>query len=319
MLKRAQNKLTDVLLNFQYHRLARRNSFDPRNALIICGDPRGGTTWLAHLVKEVQGTALIWEPLMISKVKEFARLGFEWRQYIPEQEQWPEARAIMERVFKGQLLSSYLCQQSSPKSVREAKHLLVKFCRANQLLPWLTREFAFRVPPIYLVRHPCAVVASQLKQGGWRNVHATFSLPNGRYHEFYSKHAAYLGKINSVEKNLAATWCMCNAVPLSHPDNNKRWITLTYESLLMNGGAELERIERRWNLRFPDKSYNRLAEASSTTVEGSPIGDGKAREQLRYWQTELSNKQIDDILSVLDYFKISLYNNGPMPLQSFLD
>lgn len=254
---------------------------------------------------------------MVAKVKEIRELGFHWRQYIPEYENWPEAKVIIEKILSGRLLSPYLCQGTTPRQLRSASNLLIKFCRANQLLPWLTRQFNFQLPPIYLVRHPCAVVASQLQQGGWKNVSSSFTIPQGRYASFYSDHAPFLAKIDSVEKRLAAFWCLCNRVPLGHSDNNKRWITITYESLLLNSAAELERIGKRWKTVIPRNLYESPQSASSTTVSESPILEGRVHQQLEYWKRKLSVRQIADIMDVLDYFEIELYNSDVLPRQSF--
>lgn len=311
--------LEDTWLNFQYQKIAFYKRFDPGNALIIAGDPRGGTTWLAEIINQLPGTALIWEPLAVSKVREFRAIGFLWRQFIPEHDQWPEAREVFRRLLSGSLVSPYLCQQTSPADFRKAELLLIKFCRANQLLPWITQQFELRYKPIYLVRHPCAVVASQLKQGGWSHVTPKFEILKNRHQSYYLDHKAFLDRIDTVEKKLAATWCLCNKTALDHPGNNVQWITITYETLLQDPSRGLDRIAAIWNMTFPQTLYDFATRPSATTVEGSPIRSGEIQEQLSYWKKQLSEKQKADILSVLDYFKIDLYGAHELPCKSFDD
>lgn len=319
-MNRSIEKIFKKILDLGYYSvISKSKQFTVNDALLICGDPRGGTTWLAELIKLLPETAMLWEPLAVASVKQFKNLGFQWRQYIPEGESWPEARALFEDLFAGKMLSSYLCQSTSTKDIARANQLLIKFCRANQLLPWLTKEFQFSRPPIYLVRHPCAVVASQLKQGGWSHIKPNFEIPNGSYNSFYTDHADFLGTIDTVEERLAATWCLCNQVPLAHSGNNKRWITLTYESLLLNTEEQLNRVEKRWSTKFPQSVYNKVGAASPTTILGSPIRDGRVSEQLSYWKSQLTSKQIDNILKVMDYFHIDLYSSEELPLISFKD
>jgi hypothetical protein len=317
MIRRVVNRIESIKLDFIYKLLSGNIEFHCSEAMIVSGDPRGGTTWMAELINSLTDVAMIWEPLAVSEVKQFRNLEFQWRQYIPEEDCWPEAKIEFDRLFSGQMLSSYLCQRTSPEELKRAKHLLVKFCRANQLLPWLTKEFQFRYSPIYIVRHPCAVVASQLKQGGWSHVMPDFEIPEGRYNSFYSDHSDFLKTIDTVEKRLAATWCLCNQVPLNHPENNTRWITVTYESMLLNGSDQLKRIENRWGLFFPDEVYSKVLQASATTVSGSPIMDGKVKGQLSYWKNQLTANQIDNVLVVLDYFKVKLYSSDELPHITF--
>lgn len=318
-INKVTSKLNLCWLSFQYQLLQSKLSFPFDEVLIVAGDPRGGSTWLAELIRQIPGTAILWEPLAINRDSQFSDLGFCWRQYIPEREEWPEARKQFETLFSGNVLSPYLCMRTSPEQLRKAKHLLVKFCRANQLLPWLTRQFSFKYAPIYLVRHPCSVIASQLKQGGWEYLDPSFEIPVAPYQSFYSEHENFISTINTVEKRLAFIWCLCNFVPLRHPENNKRWITILYEHLLMNGAKELQRIEKRWGLNFPSSTYDSIYIASKTTVAGSPIQIGKIDDQLKYWQTRLNSEQISDVLSVLEYFNITLYGSGILPTETIGD
>ena len=315
--KRLVDKVERIGLAIQYKLLQSQKRFVPENALVVAGDPRGGSTWLAELINEIPRTAMLWEPLAINNVRQFESLGFGWRQYIPEDEEWHEAKIQFELLFSGGMLSNYLCLRTSPEQLNNASHLLVKFCRANQLLPWLTKQFDFRYSPVYLVRHPCSVVASQMKKGGWDNVPAYFEIPAVPFGSFYSDHEDFLNTINTVEMRLAAWWCLCNCAPLQHQGNNRKWITLTYEQLLLDGRKQLNRIQNRWGLELPDSAFQRLNTASKTTIAGSPIQDGKIMQQLKYWQTQLNTKQIDDVLSVLDYFGVTLYDSDVLPTISF--
>lgn len=314
--KRIYNRAREWQLSFVYSILSKRISFNPQDAYIICGDPRGGTTWLAELISQLPDTALLWEPLAVSKVKEVESLGFQWRQFIDEHAEWQEAKQLFSQILGGHLLSTYLCQRTTPSQLKSAKHLLVKFCRANQLLPWITNQFKFSFAPIYLIRHPCAVIASQMKQGGWKHVTGKFNIEDIQQ-PAHKAHEDFLLKIDSVEKKLAATWCLCNTVPLNHSSNNINWITITYESLVLDGKMELKRIEDRWGVEFPLQIYSQLSEASATTISNSPIIKGKHMEQLTHWQKMLTTKQIENVLSVLEYFQVDLYNASSLPTQAF--
>jgi hypothetical protein len=319
MIRKAIAKAINVKLDIQYKLISKQISFDCNNALIICGDPRGGTTWLSEILQFIPDTALLWEPLWIDREKTFKSLGFSYRQFIPEGGSWNEALKAFTNLFSGKILNSYLCQRTSPDKLKSAKNLLIKFCRANQLLPWLTKEFQFRHAPVYLVRHPCAVVASQLKQGGWNHIKPEFKIPSGPYPAFYSAHQEFLASIYTVEERLAATWCLCNQVPLNHMENNKRWVTMCYESLLLDGVEQLKRIEKRWDIHLPKASFDKLLQTSSTTLAGSPVIGGNAKKQLSYWKNNLTSKQIDNVFKVLGYFNIRLYTTNELPTVMFTD
>jgi hypothetical protein len=314
LIKKIEDKISLLKQGVQYSQLSRQTSFAPENALIITGDPRGGTTWLSEIIQTLPNTPIIWEPLWLGKEKTFREIGFSYRQYIPEEEFFLEAHQAFSRLFSGKILNNFLCQFTSPKEIQNADNLLFKFVRANQLLPWLTNQFNFHHPPLYIVRHPCAVVASQIKQGGWEHVKPKFEIPKGPYKEFYLEHEDFISGIDTIEKRMTFVWALTNSVPLEHSGNNIRWVTITYEDLLLEPEHELNRIEKRWGVQFPDAVKNIIQKPSKTTVEGSPI---LAKKQLEFWKDSLTTRQIDDVFLVLDYFKVKLYSSSPLPLAAF--
>ncbi len=317
LIHRVYHKIGNALKQFQWSRLASRKNLNVNHTLIISGDPRGGTTWLSEIICELNNTALLWEPLWLSKEKTFRNLNFSYRQFLPEHEIIPKIKDKFADLFSGKILNVFLCQFTTFDKVDAADKLLIKFCRANQILPWLINQFEFRYAPVYLVRHPCAVVASQIKQGGWDQVSSTFTIPlNNLYPEFYLEHEAFLKTIDSKVKVLAATWCLCNAIPLKHAENNKKWITITYEALVLEGEKQLNRIEERWNIKLPKSSYHKLNKASKTTLKDSPVLDGTG-PQLEYWQKQLSDQQIREVMEVLKYFEIDLYTSDVLPSKTF--
>jgi hypothetical protein len=171
-------------------------NFDPNENLVIFGDARGGSTWMAELIGQVPKTVLLWEPLHIGRVDYFKQLNFAWRQHIPEDETWYEAQGAFEQLFRGKVLTHYTCSFSSPFYFLFADRMLVKFCRANALVPWLTRVFDFKYEPIYLVRHPFAVVASQLSHPAWESKFDGYQIPDGPYNDLYLIHAHFLSNLN---------------------------------------------------------------------------------------------------------------------------
>lgn len=301
--------------NARLNRLAKRNDFDPREALLIFSDPRGGSTWITEMIQHIPRTALVWEPLHLDYTDAFREIGFGWRQYIPEDAEWEEARATFEQIFRGRLLNEKIYDASTLDLLKQADRLIVKLCRGNALLPWLTRQFAFRHKPIYLVRHPFAVAASQMRFGAWDRKRGGFGIPRGRYNELYTRHADFLRGIETKEEALVATWCLTNLVPLRHPKNNVDWITVTYETLLLRPEPTLERIFESWQMPLPAGVLDQVRQPSQMTKEATFQTSIEA--QLRKWQDQFSDEQVCRMTGVLDYFEVEFYDAGVKPLVTF--
>lgn len=164
-----------------------------------------------------------------------------------------------------------------------------------------------------MVRHPFAVVASQLKHGGWKKTKSHFVIPNGLYYEHYKQHELFLNSLNTEIEILVATWCLTNQVPLSHLKNNINWITITYEELLLQPEITVERILKEWQMTSDISKIN-FKRQSFTSIAGSPTD---TKKRLHYWEGSFNPEQIDSMTRVLKYFEVTLYDSNPEPLISF--
>jgi hypothetical protein len=284
---------------------------DPSRAIVLSCNPRGGSTWLLDLLGRLPGTAPLWEPLYLRPAPAFRRLGFGWQQHIPEDADWPEARRVFERLLRGKMLTAWICSHTTLQAIRDADRFIVKFCRAHALLPWLTRQFTFELRPVYLARHPFAVVASQLRHGAWDHLDASFDMPDGPYSEFYTGHRAFLESLSTREEVLTAHWALGNRVPLTHPDRDRRWTTVHYEHLLTEPLREVERIFGAWGMAAPPGVAESAGAASATTRGGHDPAD--AGRQLGRWREAFSEAQLRRMLRVLEHFGIGCYGAEDLP------
>jgi hypothetical protein len=281
-------------------------NFNPNDQFLIFSDPRGGSTWLSEIINTIPNTAIIWEPLHLGYAEQLKDLGFGWRQYIPETVNWPEVNSFFEQVFSGKILNKWTMSNTDIIDYVYAKYFIIKICRGNMMLPWITRYFNFTYRPIHLIRHPFAVVNSQLKQGGWNQPFKKYKIQEIKYNDCFEVHKDFLESLTSREEVLTAVWCITNNVPLNHPENNNRWITIYYEDLVIDPEKEINRIFDIWGIPIPidvDKSYRKI---SRTTL--GEINMVNPEIQLARWKKELTEVQIEKMQMVLEYFKYKIYS-----------
>lgn len=280
--------------------------FNPESNFMIFGDPRGGTTWLTESLLHIPKTVMLWEPLHLDYNPRLRKIGFDWRQHIPKDSYWPEAHLEISKILHGKTINSFTSYNTRLIDYLKAEHLLIKFCRGTALLPWICEHFRFRYKPIYLIRHPFAVAASQLNKGAWNFPFEQFQIPETRYSEMYQQHFDFLKTIRSREESLVATWCLTNSIPLNSTEP-KNWIEVHYEKLFTNPQREMTRIFGEWNIPLTEKIIEQLEYASSTTK--TPIID-----QLNKWRVYFEDDQIDRFVEILDYFKITSYSREILPM-----
>lgn len=288
------------------------------NSYIITGMPRGGTTWMAEVLNTIPNSLYLHEPLKKGRIKAFDDIGFDWHQYIPENAEWPEAQKLFKQLLNGQILNPALIERTANMGkILATEHFVIKFVRLNRMLPWLMKNFPGINPPVYIIRHPCAIVYSQLNHGAWdyaRQISYPYKLkmPCTKFGGFYSTVYEKIGKIRSIEQHLALSWCL-DALPLFHEYNNKKWITVSYEQAVQNKSNFIEKLFQRLNLSVDAATVSKLNAPSSSTQKINPLRLNP-QEQITKWMTKLSKRQKDDIQEILDLLSIDFYSvTSPEP------
>lgn len=301
-----KKKIKRKLLNINCSIVSSLRNFDPEENLLIFSEPRGGSTWLAETISRLPNTPILWEPLHLKGIDHFKKYGFGWGQIIPEDANWKEAETAFRDMLTGKVLNDWLCIASPPFDFLFAKRMLVKFCRANAMLPWLTKVFNFKYAPLYLVRHPIAVVASQLKHGAWNHLPENFQIPSNRYNDIYLQNHDFLSNLTSKAEALLANWCIMNINTMNNNRNNKDWITVYYEDLITDPAKEMHRIFSTWHLDMPPTILNKISKASKTTKEAT--FQHSIKDQLEKWKYFFDKSQLEKFDEIFEYFGLNYYD-----------
>jgi hypothetical protein len=299
---------------------------DMRDTIVITGAPRSGTTLLLEVLGSLPGYKALNEPLRDEATR--LKHGFHIRTFIDHGAIEPERRRFLADILQGQahgagkwLLQAQTTTRRLTEQVRCDK-LVVKFCRISRMLQWFAEQFPVR-GIVFIVRHPCAVVDSMLRYGQWRtnplgtmqNAESSLyigHLPVGVQRVF----APILARISTHTEALATLWCLDHYMPLLH-DRAHPWILVPYERLVGTSGAELERIGAELNIEGTT-DLKRLLTKPSSSVKGGLEADPAS--QIAKWQRQLSPRQIDEILQVVDEAGLSeFWTEAPEPRYDRLD
>jgi len=289
-------------------RLKRMKKFPDLNSTqILTGMPRGGTTWLTEFFLQRPDTLYIHEPLSLFRLKTYSNLTIDWHQFIPKNETWPEMKEVLKELFQAQCINRSLIINTRNKNhLAQTSSIFVKFVRLNRMLPWVVREFPELPKPIYIIRHPGAVVYSQMNHGSWskKNFKSYDRYRSGRFDEYYQPIMSKTGRIKSFAEHLALEWVL-DTLPLFHPDNGTAWETFSYEELLQNKNGSHERLLKI----IPNFSYDldRLKRPSFSVADANPLSQNKV-SQLSKWKEGLTNEQKKGIQRILKAADFSCYD-----------
>ena len=130
------------------------------------------------------------------------KIGFSWRQFIPEHEKWDDAKIAIHSIMNGKTLNYALCNLNSVPETLKANQIILKFIRGKALLPWYVNQFKLKFKPLVLIRHPFAIAASLLKHPAWSYDFKRFEIPNSPYNHFYKTHFRFLASLQTKEEHL---------------------------------------------------------------------------------------------------------------------
>jgi len=299
----------------------RRSACNLRDTLVLAGTPRSGTTWLLELFRTLPGYKALNEPLMYEEARQ--ENGFSWRTHAAPDEHHPEKRNHLKEMLTGRLGVSpawYFEANARPLQLLEhatQQKMVVKFCRAGRMLQWLHQQFDVR-GTVLIIRHPCAVVASMLRHGGFekessvreplvQHVLDSQDIPDVLRERFFST----LQSIDSQVEALAVMWCLDHYVPFHlHRKVGYPWVLTAYERLVAAGIGELERITDALGVEITEAMHAQLDVASSS-IRDRPHRE--AQDQLSKWKDRLTPNQAEDILRIVDAFELDFYTDRLEP------
>lgn len=286
---------------------------------MISGSPRSGTTWLAELLSTMPGYKHFNEPLHL-RLPALPDLDLDWRTYVAPEERRPKLRGYLEGVFTGTASGSYETEADTRLGrlveLYRRPQVVAKFVRANRMLHWINESFDLR-GIIILVRHPCAVVASQLDyEHGETNYWAQASpaekvetvLVGVLPESLRTRFAPLIRDFDTVEEVLAAIWAVDNYCALRHHGDPPGHV-VAYEDLVASPRETLRSVFGALEATPPDEAFRKVDEPSDSAA--SDLHREDVHLQLSKWERKLTGEQIDRILSVTHAFDLDLYSEDP--------
>jgi len=185
---------------------------------------------------------------------------------------------------------------------RSAQHCVMKDIRANLLLAWLSRRFPVRV--IYLLRHPCAVVASRLRLQ-WSDVLDEVVAQPALVADFLRPHRQLIQSMTTPLQRMTAHWCIENLVPLTQLAAGADWITVRYEECLASPQAVFGGLFERLDLSPSVATPAKMAGLVSTPS----VNAGR----MRSWHDPLTEAEGSEVLDICGRFGVTLYGRELAP------
>jgi hypothetical protein len=173
------------------------------------------------------------------------------------------------------------------------------------------------VPLLFIVRHPCAVVLSRMQLGWATDTDIDPFLSQAKlFDDFLADKIETIRRAKTAEEKHAIIWCISNLVPITQ-FNSGELNLIFYEDLCIQPEVEIPKIFQAIKHQHQASVFEHINQPSTTTVRTSAVVTGE--DKVARWKKELSPKQINNILSVVEDFRLDyIYGNTFTPLVAAL-
>jgi len=289
-----------------YRKIYQDSNRDTARTILVAGTARSGTTWLGELIASQLRCRIMFEPFNPELVSDFS--GFSYFQYMRPDQEDAELLDFVRRVLSGQIRHPWIDRHVNKL---RPDWRLIKEIRACLFLRWIHERFP-EVKIFFIIRHPCAVVASRMKLGWSTDGDISHFLAQpALLEDFLAAKLDIIGNAASSEEKHAIVWCVSNMVALRQMQDAPMH-TVFYENLLLHPRQVIKGLFHTIGQPYNGSVLRHAHRASMTTRRNSAIVEDT--NPTGHWRRELSAAQVSRVLGIVEGFGLShLYGDSDLP------
>ena len=247
---------------------------------------------------------MVWEPFHLGYNPSISALGFNWINDVD----WRDGMssedpryAYCVELFSGKHLSTNTLskREFSITDLTNFKGLLIKCVNASMMVGWLSATL--KCPAVHMVRHPCAVVSSQMKHGWFGHVELEGYVRPDKFLRENPWSADILESLRTTEELLAFTWCVQNYGNVFHPAPGVKRVR--YEDLVLNTNKVVD-VLNFLGCAVPEDLDSIVAADSRTTIASSI--QRAPEDRITAWRRTMDADAIQRVSAVVSKFGYEL-------------
>ncbi len=294
----------------------------PRQRIWLAGSGRSGTTWFYNLLGLIPRTMKLFEPLNpdfvhLPPLRPPVRYTYS-RPYLPPTAKSITWRLFIHAIYTGFFLNDWIVYTyEAPKitekasrwerwqQLQHAQRVVVKAIRSNLLASWIASQHLAKV--ILIMRHPCATIWSQYRQG-WEMPVDDFLTDTRLVTDHLRPFMPIIHQHRQTEwQQRALFWAIDNMVPLHYARHARRtpMLVVSYEHLVLETEAELQRVFEFLEWEIDNQTWALLRQRIR------PYEQRVAR--VERWKNEMPAEAVADILETTHAMGLTMYTEQPTP------
>lgn len=286
-------------------------AYDYRDTVLVAGMGRSGTTWLGDLVNYNKRFQTLFEPLHPENGVDLRRKlynGLYMRPDKIDQTLKDEVHALL----TGQYRNAYVDQYNDGS---EGNRLLIKEIRMGLILRWIHVHFP-DMPIIYILRHPAAVVSSQMRLGWDMDVQERIQkLVNQTelVEDYLHPFVRVFQRVRNEFEMRTLTWCLTHYILFKQFKPGEIHLVF-YEALAQNPLQELQKIFEYLKLPLEETKILPIIDQPSKTTWSKDLPAESSIKQIDKWKEIFTDEQAKFILNALQMFGLeAIYGTRTSP------
>lgn len=291
--------------------------YDPCDGIVIFGEPRSGTTWLAEMLAWIEGSIINWEPLHPSRG--VVPKSFKWgdRPYIPENVKNIKSYELMRDILCLRLGNDWTKLLAPNGKLEEGSTIITKMVRGNMLVPWFLKNFDMVRKPILILRHPLDTCISQIRNFD-RRFNDVYTVPDCINNDRFLEQRELIQHLDSRLERQIALWCLNNMPTIEHPGIHNKLTIMFYENLISDPRREMAKTFEGLGVGdVPDnlEDFMDFRKPSSSDFKDTYLAEPDRQLEKNF--RGLDNGTAQKIQTIFDYFGFGLYNmESPYPIKA---
>lgn len=275
-----------------------------RRPILILGHGRSGTTWVGKVISAARRVLYYFEPLHPARSGTADLLN--WFRYARPGDEDEAMAETFDPIFAGLSSPAKAWNRSGLHRWIPGYRVAVKDVASVMAVEWLAHRYGPKV--VLIVRHPGAVILSELRQGTPAGQSLAAILTQKQVIEYHLKpYVGILKEAKSEIEQLAAVWAARHRVVADGLQRHPEWLVVCYENLCADPVGQFRELFAALDLRWSRAMETYVNRHSTVAGEGAYSIQRVSNRQIDEWRGRMADRDVAQVQEITRALEIPFY------------
>lgn len=275
-----------------------------KRPILISGHGRSGTTWVGSVVSAARRVLYYFEPChpYHTGQEDFS----VWFKYQRPGQRDVYLESIFDPVFQGTVASSRRWDRADWHRLIPGYRVVVKDVATFLALGWLSERYQPHV--LVVIRHPCPVILSELRQGtSAAQSHKTLLAQQDLIEDHLGPYCNLLRSASTPYEVLGAIWGARHRVLVNLMIEHPAWHVVLYEDLCARPVETFQQLFADLHLSWTAAMQEYIVASSTTQTPGMYTTKRVSAVQPVRWKYQMDQSQVEAVRRYVESFELPFY------------